>query len=121
MPMMRSLTPTRIASVSGYIVVVKPEGSYVPDAIVDEAMYRGCVVMEAEATTEPVEPPAVEPPPDRQTRLIEVVRQLLLKGDPDDFTITGAPRTRSVNRELDGEFTATTGEVAKALAATQTR
>jgi hypothetical protein len=56
MPLMKSLKTTRICAGPGHIVYIEPEGSWVPDAVVEAADAVGCIVIEDEK-------PAVDPAP----------------------------------------------------------
>jgi hypothetical protein len=122
MPMMRSLAPIRVASLTGHIVTVLPEGSYVPDEIVGEAEYRGCVVIDEggskpkpEAKPEPETKPESPIPSDRAAAIVKATRELLRKGADADFRTDGVPRIGAL-REHMGDDTVTNRELAYALA-----
>ncbi|NVZ08015.1 hypothetical protein HW932_01915 [Allochromatium humboldtianum] len=122
MPQMKSLAPVRIASRAGHVVVVTPEGSFVPDVLVPEALSRGCVLVnQSGPATEPrapsalsaaVEPP-VEKPSDRLVQIREAVTKLIENNDPADFTATGVPRVAAVRRVFDDSVTSE--EIAEAM------
>jgi hypothetical protein len=118
MPVMRSLAPIRIASLTGHIVVIQPEGTLVPDALVEEAQYRGCVVIDT-----PVSPPTAEPevprkvpiPRERSAAIVQATRELMRKNNEADFKHDGTPRVGAL-REHMGDDTITLRDVAYALA-----
>ena len=117
MPQMKSLAPVRIASRAGHVVVVTPEGAFVPDVLVPEALSRGCVPVgnapaapamaerpAPSALSAAVEPP-VEKPSDRLVQIREAVTKLIENNDPADFTATGVPRVAAVRRVFDDSVT----------------
>ena len=125
MPQMRSLSPIRIASRAGHTVIITPEGAFVPDVLVPEALSRGCIVDTApsvvaasvaaetpSALSAAVEPP-VEKPSDRLVQIREAVTKLIENNDPADFTATGVPRVAAVRRVLDDSVTSE--EIAEAM------
>ena len=125
MPQMKSLAPVRIASRTGHVVVVTPEGSFVPDVLVPEAFSRGCVLANdapaASAAAEPSAPSALsaavekpaEPPSERLLQIREAVAKLIENNDPADFTATGIPRVAAVRRVVDDSVTSE--EIAEAM------
>lgn len=117
MPLMKSLSSVRIASRAGHTIVVSPEGSFVPNVLVPEALSHGCV-----AVTEPTvsgvakEPVSVGSEDSRDQRLIQIrdaVTTLVANNDPADFTATGIPRVAAVRRVLDDSVTSE--EIAEAM------
>ena len=122
MPQMKSLAPVRIASRAGHVVIVTPEGSFVPDSLVPEALSRGCVpVSQTEVAAEPQAPSALsaavespaEKPSDRLIQIRDAVAKLIENNDPADFTATGVPRVAAVRRVFDDSVTSE--EIAEAM------
>lgn len=101
MPVMRSLAPVRVASTKGHVVLVTPEGSFVPQALEVEARRFGCVPTE-EAPAEPVKETLSE----RQERIAEAVRAALAENKAEEFTQDGMPKVHAVSRRLGERVTA---------------
>ena len=125
MPQMRSLSPIRIASRAGHTVIITPEGAFVPDVLVPEALSRGCIVDNApsvvvasvaaetpSALSAAVEPTA-EAPSERMAGIRGAIAGLIANNDPADFTATGIPRVAAVRRVLDDSVTSE--EIAEAM------
>lgn len=88
----KSLAPTRIASKSGHVVTIMPEGTDIPEVLEIEARAKGCVpVAELEAPT--AAPPPLEA--DKRDEVIkEAIELLMAKNDPNDFTKTEPVRPK---------------------------
>ena len=100
---MVSLFPIRVASPSGHVVMVRPEGSSVPDHMVVLAERAGCArapdpeLMDVSRRS----PVPGESDEARMHRINKAVRQLLEENDPENFTPSGRPRIMAVRERLN--------------------
>lgn len=102
MPQMIMLRDYVLASTFGLSVRFKKgEPTHVPSPMVAEAMERGAVPADGKAPEFEAEVVVAAPAGDERAALIlEAVRELVAKNDADDFGGNGAPKVRSVEREL---------------------
>lgn len=117
MPYVKSLRDVRIASLKGYIVLVKAGvPTHIPDAIVPEAQALGCVtcddkgrIMVGDETAElaadaapdevPFLPPEERDDPEKRARVIGLaVAKCYRRNDRNDFTKTNVPKASAITR-----------------------
>lgn len=97
---------TRIVAANGSMCAVFEAGQtrIIPKALFDAALTHGLV---------PEEPLEMAPPPPAnkpqkvvvEDGLLEACKTLIIRGNPQDFTMSGKPRAASVKKLVDFNFT----------------
>lgn len=109
----------RLASTLGHVLVFKKgEEIEVPDIIVREAIDIGAEFVEKEARDEVFKEPEGPPktpvvPAERQDAILAAISALEERNDRDDFTATGNPTMKAVERETG--FKVDKGELIQAM------
>lgn len=112
MQLFKSDKPVRLASLSGYVVVITPDKpGLVPDVMVPEVLAAGCVPV-GEALPSQV---SELTPEEREAELKNAITALIAKNDARDFNADGSPRVVAVRKVLS--FQATGDEVRTAYEA----
>lgn len=109
----------RLASTLGHVLVFKKgEEIEVPDVIVREAIDIGAEFVEKEARDEVFKEPEGPPktpvvPAERQDAILAAISAIEESNDRDDFTATGNPTMKAVERETG--FKVDKGELIQAM------
>ena len=109
----------RLASTLGHVLVFKKgEEIEVPDIIVREAIDIGAEFVEKEARDEVFKEPEGPPktpvvPAERQDAILAAISAIEERNDRDDFTATGNPTMKAVERETG--FKVDKGELIQAM------
>jgi len=109
----------RLASTLGHVLVFKKgEEIEVPDVIVREAIDIGAEFIEKEARDEVFKEPEGPPktpvvPAERQDAILAAISAIEESNDRDDFTATGNPTMKAVERETG--FKVDKGELIQAM------
>lgn len=109
----------RLASTLGHVLVFKKgEEIEVPDIIVREAIDIGAEFVEKEARDEVFKEPEGPPktpvvPAERQDAILAAISAIEESNDRDDFTATGNPTMKAVERETG--FKVDKGELIQAM------
>lgn len=109
----------RLASTLGHVLVFKKgEEIEVPDVIVREAIDIGAEFVEKEARDEVFKEPEGPPktpvvPAERQDAILAAISAIEASNDRDDFTATGNPTMKAVERETG--FKVDKGELIQAM------
>jgi len=109
----------RLASTLGHVLVFKKgEEIEVPDIIVREAIDIGAEFIEKEARDEVFKEPEGPPktpvvPAERQDAILAAISAIEESNDRDDFTATGNPTMKAVERETG--FKVDKGELIQAM------
>ena len=116
----------RIATLTGHIVSLKANiPADVPDFIGVMALGQGAkqVLEDGETPVVPAEipaPPAVSPAEARMQKLVRVMQEIIVTGDPSNFRQDGQPKSAILNRlfgdtVLEDERTLAWGEATRKL------
>jgi hypothetical protein len=106
---------TRIVDDCGTMCAVFQAGEtrFIPRVLFDAALTHGLMPVDP-LELAPVAP--VKPPPKEEivaTGLVGACKELIARGNPEDFTVVGQPRAASVKKLVDFNFT--TKEVERAF------
>lgn len=95
MQLFKSDKPVRLASLSGYVVVIEPDKpGLVPDVMATEAYAAGCVPVD-----QPLPAQGEElDPEEREAELKAAITALIAKNDAKDFNADGSPRVMAVRK-----------------------
>jgi hypothetical protein len=112
MPRMVSLVPVRVASLTGHVVLVGPDGADVPDILVDEAKQHGCALESDITPTFGLSAARRVPKEDieidvtgggRRQLLEQALARIVERNNPGEFTAAGQPRVSAMRREMGGD------------------